>query len=38
MMNKDPATDVVQREALWFEPTNDGMGPLLEAIGDDDSS
>jgi erythromycin esterase-like protein len=33
-MNKDPATDVVQREALWFEPTTDGMGPLLEAIGD----
>jgi erythromycin esterase-like protein len=33
-MKMDPAADLVQREALWFEPTADGMGPLLEAIGD----
>ena len=33
-MIKDPAADVVQREAHWFEPTADGMGPLLDAIGD----
>ena len=33
-MNEDPAADVVQREARWFEPSTDGMGPLLEALGD----
>jgi erythromycin esterase-like protein len=33
-MNTDPATEVVQREALWFESTAEGMAPLLEAIGD----
>jgi erythromycin esterase-like protein len=33
-MNTDPATEVVQREALWFESTAEGMGPLLEAIAD----
>jgi Erythromycin esterase len=33
-MRLDPAIEVVQREALWFEPTADGMGPLVEAIGD----
>ena len=30
----DSLVDVVRREALWFEPTVDGMGPLLDAIGD----
>jgi erythromycin esterase-like protein len=30
----DPAVEIVRREALWFEPTADGMGPLLDAIGD----
>jgi erythromycin esterase-like protein len=33
-MTMDPVTDVVRREALWFEPTADGLGPLIEAIGD----
>jgi erythromycin esterase-like protein len=33
-MRLDSAIEVVQREALWFEPTADGMGPLVEAIGD----
>jgi hypothetical protein len=32
-MKMDHAADVVQREALWFDPTADGMGPLLDAIG-----
>jgi erythromycin esterase-like protein len=30
----DPALDVVRREALWFEPTAAGLGPVLDAIGD----
>jgi erythromycin esterase-like protein len=29
----DPALDIVRREALWFEPTADGLDPLVEAIG-----
>jgi erythromycin esterase-like protein len=33
-MTMDAAAEVVQREALWFEPTPDGMAPILEAIGD----
>jgi erythromycin esterase-like protein len=33
-MSSDPVLDVVRREAIWFEPTADGMGALLEAIGD----
>jgi erythromycin esterase-like protein len=33
-MKTDPAVDVVQREAVWFEPTGEGMAPLLAAIGD----
>lgn len=33
-MNADPAVEIVRRDALWFQPTADGMGPLLEAIGD----
>jgi erythromycin esterase-like protein len=33
-MKKDPAADVVQREAIWFEPTVDGMEALIEAIAD----
>ena len=32
-MRADRAAGVVQREARWFEPTADGMGPLLDAIG-----
>ena|SRR5436190_2281330 len=27
------ALDIVRREALWFEPTPDGLRPLIEAIG-----
>lgn len=30
----ESAVDIVRRAALWFEPTADGMGPLLDAIGD----
>jgi erythromycin esterase-like protein len=33
-MNLDSAIDVVRREALWFEPDAEGMGPLIDAIGD----
>lgn len=33
-MKADPAVETVRRDALWFEPTADGMGPLLDAIGD----
>ena len=33
-MTTDPALDVVQRHALWFESTPEGAAPLLEAIGD----
>lgn len=33
-MNADAALDVVRREALWFEPTSDGLRPLVAAIGD----
>jgi erythromycin esterase-like protein len=33
-MNADSAVEIVRREALWFEPTVDGMGALLDAIGD----
>jgi erythromycin esterase-like protein len=33
-MTANAATEVVRREGLWFEPTVDGMGPLLDAIGD----
>jgi erythromycin esterase-like protein len=30
----DPALDIIRHEALWFEPTGDGLRPLVEAIGD----
>jgi erythromycin esterase-like protein len=33
-MNGDSALDVVRREAIHFEPTEDGLGALLEVIGD----
>ena len=33
-MNANDAREVVRREAQWFEPTADGMGPLLDAIGE----
>jgi erythromycin esterase-like protein len=33
-MNANDAAEVVRREALWFEPTADGMGPLLDAMGE----
>lgn len=25
--------DIVRREAIWFEPTPDGLRPLIDAIG-----
>jgi erythromycin esterase-like protein len=33
-MSTDPAVEIVRREGIWFEPTVDGMGALLDAIGD----
>ena len=30
----DPAIDLVRREAFWFEPTPDGLGPLVDAVAD----
>jgi erythromycin esterase-like protein len=30
----DAAVEVVRREAVAFEPTLDGLGPVIEAIGD----
>jgi erythromycin esterase-like protein len=30
----DPAVEIVRSEALWFEPTVDGLSPVLDAIGD----
>lgn len=30
----DAALGVVRREALWFEPTADGLRPLVDAIGE----
>jgi erythromycin esterase-like protein len=33
-MSGDAVVEVVRREALWFEPTADGMMPLLNAVGD----
>jgi erythromycin esterase-like protein len=32
-MRGDAHADTVRREALWFEADVDGMGPLLDAIG-----
>ena len=29
----DPAVEAVRREALWFEPTAEGMGPIVDALG-----
>jgi erythromycin esterase-like protein len=29
----DPAVDAVRQAAVWFEPSPDGFGPLLESIG-----
>src|ERR687895_2032184 len=33
-MSGDAVVDVIRREGLWFEPTADGMAPLLDAVGD----
>jgi erythromycin esterase-like protein len=33
-MNEHDAIDVVRQHAVWFEPTPDGFGPLLEMVGD----
>jgi erythromycin esterase-like protein len=30
----DRAVDIVRDHALWFEATGEGLGPLLDAIGD----
>src|SRR5688572_7340628 len=32
-MSTTAALDIVRREALWFEPTADGLRPLIDAIG-----
>ncbi|MBI4263822.1 MAG: erythromycin esterase family protein [Acidobacteria bacterium] len=33
-MPSDAAVDAVRDAALWFEPGRDGLGPLIEAVGD----
>lgn len=33
-MKSDPALKILQRDALWFESTSEGLAPLIEAIGD----
>ncbi len=33
-MNADSVVDHLRREALWYEPTPDGLGSLVDAIGD----
>ena len=33
-MKADSAVEMVRREALRVEPTSDGLGPLLDAVGD----
>jgi erythromycin esterase-like protein len=30
----DPAVEILRRDALWFEPTADGLGHLVDAVGD----
>lgn len=30
----DPAIDIVRTEALGFKPTIDGLGAVVDAIGD----
>src|SRR5215211_9361136 len=32
-LGMDPAVEAVRREALWFEPTAHGMGPVVDALG-----
>jgi hypothetical protein len=33
-LNMEPADEVVRREAVWFGPTADSTGPLLDAMED----
>src|SRR2546423_1321934 len=33
-MTSSEILDTIRREARWFEPTIDGLHPLLDAIGD----
>lgn len=33
-MTENETVDVLRHAAVWFEPTPDGFGPLLDAIGD----
>ena len=33
-MNTDAALEIIRREALWFEPTAEGLAPLVDAVGD----
>jgi erythromycin esterase-like protein len=33
-MMADSIVDMLRHEALWFEPTADGLHPLIDAIGD----
>jgi erythromycin esterase-like protein len=30
----DPAVEAIRHDALWYEPTRDGFGPLMDAIGE----
>ena len=33
-MKRESAVETIRRDALWFEPSADGLGPLLDAVGD----
>jgi putative phosphoribosyl transferase len=33
-MRDHPALEAIRREALWFEPTADGLGHLVDAVAD----
>src|SRR4051794_9441333 len=34
LMSDRDTLDVLRRAAVWFEPSADGFGPLLDAVGD----
>jgi erythromycin esterase-like protein len=33
-LKRESAVETIRRDALWFEPSADGLGPLLDAVGD----
>jgi erythromycin esterase-like protein len=30
----EPAVEIIRRDALWFEPTAEGLAPLVDALGE----